>query len=154
MTRSPAPRPRVSTRTGQVRPGPYGLRPPGIRSATFLDLEDLVGHQPVRLAVHGRGRFRRGRVDEAEDPALLLVDPVPQVADVVFPLLLQVGLVCLGDVVHLDAVGDVVYVHVQGHTVSLVVVGAPTVWRGPGYPDQEPLPMLCAALPTLRGAAA
>jgi hypothetical protein len=47
---------------------------------------DLVGDQPVGLAVHGGGGLRVRRVDQAEDLALLLLDPLPQAVDVVLRL--------------------------------------------------------------------
>jgi hypothetical protein len=55
----------------------------------FGDRVDLVGDEPVRLAVHdGRGVGVRG-VDQAEDLAVRLIDPVAQVLDTVTALGLQ-----------------------------------------------------------------
>jgi hypothetical protein len=82
-------------------------------------LVDGVGDQPVRLAVHGVGRLGVRRLDEAEDLALALVDPVPQVADVVVGLLLQVGGVRVRDVAERDPTVEVVDVHEQWHVVLL-----------------------------------
>src|SRR5919108_308886 len=42
----------------------------------FLDLVDLVRDEPVRLAMDARCGLRVGRLDEAEDLPLGLVDPV------------------------------------------------------------------------------
>src|SRR5690349_13161785 len=69
-------------------------------SDAFLHLEDLVGDQAVRVAVHGVGGLGVGGLDEAEDLPLGLVDPVAQVADAVGLLGGEVGLVGLGDLVH------------------------------------------------------
>ena len=54
---------------------------------------DLVGDQPVRLAVDRVGGLGVGRLDEAEDLARGLVDPVAQVAHAVGALRREVGLV-------------------------------------------------------------
>jgi hypothetical protein len=82
----------------------------------------------VRLAVHGRGGFRGRRLDQAEDLALRLGDPVAQVRHVVVALLLQVGLVRLGDVVGGNAAVDRVDIHEERHLVapSRRVLGART----------------------------
>src|SRR3954453_7232621 len=94
------------------RAGPRGNRP----SDPFGHREDLVGHETVRLAVDGVGRLGVGRVDEAEDLALVLADPVTQVLHAVLLLRLQVGGVRGGDVVRGDvAVPHRVYIHEQCH---------------------------------------
>src|SRR4051794_2420976 len=80
---------------------------------------DLVGHQAVRLAVHGIRSLGVGRADEAVDGAGLLIDPVLLVVDAVLALHLQVGLVGLRDVDGLDPTLDVVDVHVERHDVLL-----------------------------------
>jgi len=53
---------------------------------TFLDLGYLVGHQTVRLAVDGLGRFLVRGVRQAEDLARLFVEPVLGVLDPVLIL--------------------------------------------------------------------
>src|SRR5262249_7533934 len=60
---------------GRWRPA---RRPPRA-SGALLHLEDLVGDQAVRLAVHARRGLRVRRLDQAEHLALLGVDPVPEV---------------------------------------------------------------------------
>jgi hypothetical protein len=80
-----------------------------------LDPVDLAGYQAMSLPVNLGGSVRRGGFYQAEDPAGLLVDPVPQVADVVIALRFQVGKMCLGDVVHRHAAGDLVDIHEERH---------------------------------------
>src|SRR3954470_24339123 len=88
-------------------------------SDAFRDGVDLIGDEPVGVAVHGvRGLGGRG-VDEAEDLAGALVDPVAKVLDVVVALGGQIGLVGLGDVVDADPAFHVVDVHEQCHVVLL-----------------------------------
>src|SRR5712691_4262301 len=66
-----------------AEPGPGSfLRGTG-KSRSFGDGVDLVGDEPVCLAVHRGGRIGVWRVDQAEDLAVLLVDPVAQVMDAV-----------------------------------------------------------------------
>jgi len=85
-------------------PGPTGE--PSAASDAFLDAVDGVRHQSVRLAVHGVGGLGVGCLDEAEDLALALVDPVAQVVDPVRVLGGEVGLVGLGHVLHRDSVTE------------------------------------------------
>src|SRR5262245_117615 len=59
-------------------------------------------------------RFAVGRIDEAEDLAFLLVDPVVLVVDAVLVLHLDVGRMGPDHVSRLDS-GDVVLVHVCWH---------------------------------------
>src|SRR5215211_6280007 len=88
------------------------------RSAVLGDLEDLVGYQAVGLTVNRVRGLRIGSLDEAEDLAGLLVDPVALVVHAVLALDGDVGLVRLGDVGRRDAVGHVVNVHVERHRGS------------------------------------
>jgi hypothetical protein len=83
---------RLSTGSGWWR---CGCWPDSGRLKTFLHLVDLVGHQTVRLAVHSGGSRSGGCLDQAEDFPALLVDPVPQVPDVMAGLDLQVGYVAV-----------------------------------------------------------
>src|SRR5262249_43959594 len=64
-----------------------------------------------------RRGFLVGRIDEAEDLARLLVDPIVLVVDPVLALDLHIGLVRPDDVGSLHA-RDVVLVHVQRHRCS------------------------------------
>jgi len=75
---------------------------PHVQLGALLDLVDLVGDQAVGLAVHLGGGVGRGGLDQAEHSPGRLVDPVPQVVDVVAGLRLQVrqmsmksGIACL-----------------------------------------------------------
>ncbi len=52
----------------------------------FLDLDQLVGHQPVRLAVHPLGRLLVRGFDQAEDLARAFVEPVLVIRDTVLAL--------------------------------------------------------------------
>src|SRR5882724_2457371 len=54
-----------------------------LMSGTLLNREDVVGHEAVRLAMNDRRGFRRRRLDQTEDLAVLLGHPVPQIAHVV-----------------------------------------------------------------------
>src|SRR5215469_8015171 len=81
----------------------------------FLDPIDVVGDKTVRLPVNvGRG-LRRRRLDQAEHPPGALVDPVPEVPDVIRRLRLQIGEVSLGDVVHRNAAVELVEIHEKRH---------------------------------------
>jgi hypothetical protein len=63
-----------------------------------LDPVDVIGDQSMGLPMNC-GRGVRGRcLDQAEDPPDLLVDPVPEIADFIFVLRLQVGEMGLVDV--------------------------------------------------------
>src|SRR3954451_10649468 len=79
------------------------------------DLVDLVSDEAVGLAVHGVGGVRVRRIDQAEDLAVGLVDPVALVVDTVVALDRQVGLVRLRDVAGVDRAVHVVNVHVERH---------------------------------------
>ena len=56
-----------------------------LRLAAFLDLNNLVGDEPMRLAVYPFGRFLVGRFDQAEHRAVVFVEPV---FEVLHPILL------------------------------------------------------------------
>src|SRR5689334_22932134 len=82
-------------------PGSPGARPTALcdgeeGSGSLGDWVDLVGDEPVCLAVDGSGGVGVWGIDQAEDLAVLLVDPVPQVVNAVGVLGLQVGGVRLG----------------------------------------------------------
>src|SRR5262245_45828350 len=81
-----------------------------------------------------RGLLVRG-IDEAEDLAVLLVDPVVLVVDPVLALDLHVGGVGADDVLGLDA-GDVVLVHVERHAETPWCSCGPSVrWRLGSAPE-------------------
>src|SRR3954447_17480023 len=80
------------------------------------DRVDLVGDETVGLAVDRVGRLRVRGVDQAEDLALVLVDPVAEVLHVVRALRLRVGGVGSRHVVGGDVASlDVVDIHEQRH---------------------------------------
>src|SRR3954452_9594586 len=83
----------------------------GAWSDAFGDREDRVGEQSVGLAVYRDRSLGVRCLDQAEDPAVGLVDPVRLVVDAVPPLGLQVGLVGLGDAGGLDRARHGVDVH-------------------------------------------
>src|SRR5262249_9673957 len=87
----------------------------GAGSGALGDRVDLVGDEPVRLAVHRRRGVRVRRVDQAKDLAMLLVDPIPQVVNAVGVLGVQVGGVCLRHVVDRDRAINGVRIHEQCH---------------------------------------
>src|SRR5690242_9445995 len=66
-------------------------------SAAFGDRKDRVGDKAVRLAVHGDRGVGVRRLDQAEDPAVLLVNPVLPVVHAVPALRLEVGPMGSGD---------------------------------------------------------
>src|SRR5690242_12613202 len=66
-------------------------------SAAFGDRKDRVGDEAVRLAVHGDRGVGVRRLDQAEDPAVLLVNPVLPVVHAVPALRLEVGPMGSGD---------------------------------------------------------
>ena len=74
----------------------------------------VSGLEAVRLAMDAGRGLAVGRVDEAEDLAVGLVDPVVPVVDAVRALGADVGLVGADDVLGLDA-GEVVDIDVGGH---------------------------------------
>jgi hypothetical protein len=63
---------------------------------------DGVRNESMGLAMHAVRGFRIGRVDQAEDPAGRLVDPVAEIANAVPILGLEIREVRLGDVARLD----------------------------------------------------
>src|SRR5215472_7242823 len=87
-------------------------------SCSLSDWVDLVGDEPMGFAVHGRCGVGVGSVDQAEDLAVLLVDPVAQVVNAVCILGLHVGGVCLCHVVDGDRAADGVRIHEQCHGLS------------------------------------
>src|SRR5207342_825560 len=70
--------------------------------------------EAMGLTVHADRGLAVGGVDEAEDLAGRLVDPVMAVVDAVLPLHADVRGVGTGDVLGLDA-GQVVDIDVRGH---------------------------------------
>ena len=80
----------VRARAG--RPSPPKRSTTAMPSGAFLDRRDAIGHQAVGLAVHGLGRGRVGRLDQAEHLPGALVEPVLQVVDPVGALHLEVAL--------------------------------------------------------------
>src|SRR5687767_1906989 len=88
----------------------------------LLHLVDLFRHEAVRFAVDPMSRLRVRRLDEAEDLARLLVDPIAAVVDPVLTLDLEVLLMGLRHVVGGDPVADVVNVHEQRHVSSPFVL--------------------------------
>ncbi len=89
----------------------------------------------MRLAVHGVGGLGGGRVDEAEDRACALVDPVAQVADAVLRLRLEIGEVCLANVLDGDPAVDAVHVHEERHACLLLS----RVWLVSGRSTLRPM---------------
>lgn len=85
------------------RPGPSGRRLSGRRSSALGHLENLVGDQPVRLAVHVGSRLGSRSLDQAEDLACAFVHPVIPVVNAMGHLHRQIGLVRVGAV---DGGGD------------------------------------------------
>ena len=66
-------------------------------SAAFGDRKDRVGDEAVRLAVHGDRGVGVRSLDQAEDPAVLLVNPVLPVVHAVPALGVEVGTMGSGD---------------------------------------------------------
>ena len=88
----------------------------------------LLGHEPVRLAVHRFGRGLARRVDEAEHALGVAVVPVAQVVDAVLGLDFDVHRVRAGELLGRD--GDaVVAIHVGRHGIPPIVPGESS-WRG------------------------
>src|ERR1041384_8141282 len=98
----------------QVRPACAAI----VTSGVLLDLVDLLGDEPVRLAVHRRRRVRARRFAEAEDLSLLRIVPILEIADPVLPLRREILLVRLGDVVRRRALHVLVHIHVERHVPS------------------------------------
>src|SRR5215217_7085611 len=84
-------------------------------SGSLVELVDLVGYEAVRFTMHRAGGFRVRRLDEAEDLARLLVDPVALVVDAVFVLRLDVLLMRLRNICGGHLATERVHVHVQRH---------------------------------------
>src|SRR5207248_308497 len=118
-TRVPSsPRLQLDLGSGEIRSVLWatGFRPDfGWLDVPVVDAKGQLRHQAVGLAVDLVGGPGIRRLDEAEDLPLGLIYPVPQVTDVVLALGGQVGLVCLGDIVHRYAGAEVVDVHEQWH---------------------------------------
>ena len=68
-----------------------------VGSAAFGDRKDRVGDEAVRLAVYGDRGVGVRRLDQAEDPAVLLVNPVLPVIHAVPALCFKVGTMGSGD---------------------------------------------------------
>src|SRR5438552_15443527 len=77
-----------------------------------------------------RGGLPVGRVDEAEDLAVVLIDPVALVVHAVLALDPDVGFVCRGDIGGFHP-GDVVNVHVRGHSGLLARIWSTAWWSFP-----------------------
>jgi len=75
----------------------------------------VIGDQSVGLPVNSCRGIGRRRLDQAEDPPGILINPVPQVANVEFVLCLLVGDMGLGDVFHGDATGHLMNIHKKRH---------------------------------------
>jgi len=84
----------------------------------LLHLEDRVGYETVRFTVHGVGGFCIRSLDEAEDSAGTLVDPVPQIIDAELLLCPDILHVSLGDIIGRDPTFDLVHIHEQWHDNS------------------------------------
>src|SRR5829696_5494025 len=91
----------------------------------FLNLGDLVGHEPVRLPVNRLGRLLVGGLNEAEDLSRVPVEPVPVVLDPVLVLDLLVLPVGVGHGVGGQPFDAPVMVHEHrypGHPPSVSLV--------------------------------
>jgi hypothetical protein len=87
----------------------------GLVLGALLDFVDLVGDEPVCLAMDGHRSVRVRRLDEAEDLSGLLVDLVVPVVDAVLVLRLDVLLVCFRNVLRGNAALHIVDVYEQRH---------------------------------------
>src|ERR1700745_1209053 len=112
---------RMIMRIGPGMPGPGGRAggAPGPGAGSLGDRVDLIGYEPVRLAVHAFGGVGVRGIDQAEDLAVLLIHPVAQVMNAVCALGLQVGGVRLRHVVDGDRAAKGVGVHEQCHRLYL-----------------------------------
>jgi hypothetical protein len=81
----------------------------------FLDLDYVVGHQPVCLAVDCLRSLHVRRVEQAEDLAVLLVEPVLEDLRPVLALGFEIPLVCAGHRFGGRSFYVFVVVHVQRH---------------------------------------
>src|SRR4029079_2951023 len=82
---------------------------------SLLNFVDLVGNEAMRVAVNRVRGFLARRIDEAENLAGLLVDPVAEIADAVPGLLLEILQVRVRNVLCRDASFHVVHVQVERH---------------------------------------
>src|SRR5262249_50787324 len=113
------------TRRGQERHSSLSLLPSREQSHgasytrnclhSFLHLNHVIGDKAVRFAVDGDRGFSAGGLDQAEDLAGLLVEPVAHILDAMLFLDLQVGLMRLGDSLGRQPVDMVVNIHEQRH---------------------------------------
>src|SRR5439155_13805960 len=113
----------------------------------LLDLVERVGLKAVRLPMDARGRLPIGRVDEAEDLAVALIDPVALVVHAVLALDPDVGFVCRGDIGGFHP-GDVVNVHVRRHSGLLARIWSTAWWSlhcGAGRGSARSGPMVDAS---------
>ena len=101
------------------------------------------------LVVDGLGRRDGRRLDQAEQLASLLIDPVPQVPGLVLALRPQVRQVRLRHVVSGHTVVERVDVHEERHCASLGLVVEPgaNVWRHARAPNRERLPSFATGPP-------
>ena len=81
----------------------------------FLDLDYVVGHQPVCLAVYCLRGLRVRRIEQAEDLAVLLVEPVLKGLRSILVLGFEIPLVCSGHRLGGQSFYVFVVVHVQRH---------------------------------------
>ena len=79
-----------------------------------VNLDDLFGEQAMSLAVNGVGGLGTGRIEQTEDLALFLIEPIFEALDAMLMLDLQVGVMRGGEVLGARP-RDVVDVHVQRH---------------------------------------
>jgi hypothetical protein len=93
------------------------------RLRAFLHLIDLVGDQTVGFAVNCVGSLGVRSVNQAEDLARLLVNPIPFVAHTVLILSLNICLVSLSYIRSCNSTLHVVYVHEPWHGLAPFPVG-------------------------------
>src|SRR5690606_9940618 len=103
----------------------FAARPSG----SLLHLDDLVRDEPVREPVHPLGRFHARRAAQADHRAVLLVEPVLEVLDVVLALDLEVPLVRVGHALGRQPLDVPVDVDVQRHSFLLVQCAALACWH-------------------------
>src|SRR5262249_29690575 len=87
----------------------------------FLHFDDLVGHEAVGLAMHGRRRFLARGLTETEDLSSPLVVPVTDVVDAVLALHGEILLVSLCGHLGGEPVDLAVHVEVERHRGELLV---------------------------------
>src|SRR3954471_18559188 len=83
----------------------------------LLDFEDLVRHEPMRLAMYRQRRFPVGSVRQTEHATRRGVVPVPDISHAVLVLNGQVLRVCLGQRFERGAGGTRVNVEEARHLV-------------------------------------